>query len=74
MQTQCWICPHCFDDSYHKSNRHGCEWQEKPSVAYRIEVATKEQLHKWTNVLNKESTLYDKVISEYAWRMFGGCK
>lgn len=29
MQTQCWICPHCFDDAHHKSDANGCEWQYK---------------------------------------------
>lgn len=26
-QTQCWICPHCFDDAHHFSDAAGCEWQ-----------------------------------------------
>jgi len=28
-QAQCWICPHCHDDEYHKSDDNGCEWQYK---------------------------------------------
>ena len=29
MQTQCWICPHCFNDEHHQSDVNGCEWQYK---------------------------------------------
>lgn len=32
MQTQCWICPHCHDDSYHQSDENGCEWQDKQKL------------------------------------------
>lgn len=28
-QAQCWICPHCYDDSHHQSDENGCEWQYK---------------------------------------------
>lgn len=29
MQSQCWICPHCFNDEHHQSDVNGCEWQYK---------------------------------------------
>ncbi len=31
-QAQCWICPHCHDDAYHKSDENGCEWQTLNTV------------------------------------------
>lgn len=37
MQSQCWICPHCFDDAHHYSEPAGCE-READSTGNRVRV------------------------------------
>jgi hypothetical protein len=36
--AQCWICPHCFDDSHHISDEAGCERHASTGLAGRIVI------------------------------------
>lgn len=38
ISCQCWICPHCFDDAWHRSDAQGCERHAGPGVGDRIVI------------------------------------
>lgn len=37
LQTQCWICPHYFDDVAHYSDAAGCE-READADSFRVRI------------------------------------